>query len=196
MKNKKSWKVFRNDVIIIGTNDTLREWHIRKIMHYYIANNPYPDCMYLIPQNPVIFPKLIASTRTHPGFIDKMQTLTYVYAPTPDAHYSGIKSEANYFIDDYRNPICAAIVLAYHFGVKKLMSFCCDDVYEEKRPSTEQLNNGLWMYPQQKIAHNLIDGNLYWLRSGGINIAHHCCGPEYNNAIYVADDSIVNFFTK
>jgi hypothetical protein len=101
-----------------------------------------------------------------------------------------------YQIDDYRNSICAAILLAFRFHVRKLLLFCCDDAFDIERPASEKLENGLWIYPQQNVAHDLIDANLYWLSNQEYEVAikDHSSGPKYKNAGYIPMEGILDFF--
>jgi hypothetical protein len=104
--------------------------------------------------------------------------------------------EVSYQVDDYRNPICAAINLAYHFGVEKLGLFCCDDSFAEKRDGATQLPNGLWTYEPQLIAHGLIEGCLHWLKkTEKINIVDCSSGPIYKNVQYITPDNIKSYFS-
>lgn len=182
------------DVTIIGVNEVLRQWKNNRKMGYYVVNNPYSECMELLSEKSNIFPTLLASIRTCPEFIDKFNGLTYTYNPTVDNYYGGQKSESDYFIDDYRNPICASIILSYKFNVKKLMLLFCDNALGEHRAASEEIQNGLWLYPQQRVSHNLIDANLYWLKKLGIKIGYYSHGPEYKNATYIEEGDIANFF--
>lgn len=182
------------DVTIIGVGETLGLWASTSKMQYYVVNNPYEDCLHMLPKQQRVFPRCIASMRTNTGFIERFNGIVYTYSPVNALSYSGQKAEADYFIDDYRNPICAAVGLAYRFGVQKLLLLCCDDVYKEHRPATEKLDNGLWMYPQQKIAHNLIDGSLYWLKNSNVKMGYCSEGPEYKNATYIGEGDMVSFF--
>lgn len=170
--------------IIIGTNTTLKLWNVNKKMHFYVINNPYKDCMDYLPKNLKTLPKCIASTRTYPEFINTYPGVVYEYTPVKGRYYSGLKSESDYFIDDYRNSICAAIGLAYKFKVKKLLLLCCDNASDKEKSGMVKVND-FWMYPQHKIAHNIIDANLYWLKSKNIAIKYHSIGMEFKNAEYI-----------
>ena len=192
----KLLEILPSDVVVIGIGETLARWESSRKMQYYIVNNPFDDCLHLLPKQQKVFPKCIASMRTNPGFVEKFNGIVYSYSPTPTTTFSGQKPEADYLIDDYRNPICAAVGVAYRFSVQKLLLICCDDVYKEHRPATEKLNNGLWMYPQQKVAHDLIDGNLYWLKTANIKLGYCSEGPEYKNAGYIAEGDIAKFFAE
>ena len=184
------------EIAVIGVNEALSTWECNKKMDYYVVNNPYEECRQLLPKQQKTFPKCVASTRTLSDFVDIFPGITFTYSPVPATNYLGQKSEADYFIDDYRNAVCAAVGLSYKFGVKKLLLLCCDEVYDSYRPATEKLANHFWMYPQQKIAHDLVDGNLFWLKKANIKTGYCSDGPEYKNAGYIAEDSIAKFFAE
>ena len=69
------------------------------------------------------------------------------------------------------------------------------DLYKEERPGTEQTKDGLWVYPQQKMAHSLVDANLYWLQKAKIDIGYNDVGLDYKHATYITTDMIRRFFT-
>jgi hypothetical protein len=145
-------------------------------------------------------PKCIASTRTNYEFLFhyKDKGSIYKYCPVNEEGYTGRAYEKiKYQIDDYRNPICAALQLCYHFGTEKVLLFCCDDSFDQERPGAEKLHNGLWQYPQQNIAHGLIDATAYWLKSmkySETDVKDHSDGPLYENAAYINEDEIQSFF--
>ncbi len=181
------------DITIMGINDVLVNWHINRLINYYIINNPFEDCLNYLPtkQN---YAKCIASTRTCSSFIDKLKGIIYEYSPVTNKVFGGLKSDAEYFIDDYRNAACAAIGLAFRFNVKRLLLFGCDDVFKDQRPGSEILSNKMYIYPQQKISHKLIDGNFYWLKQTGTVIGCHSSYPEYKQANYITESDISRFF--
>lgn len=187
------------DVTIIAVNGALSKWDLsNKSINYYVANNPYAECMRHFPRKTKAFPKMIVSPRTNHEFVMSYKGMKYRYYPVNESTYCslGIK-EASWQIDDYRNPICAAIGLAFRFGVEKLMTFCCDDSFSDERPGANKLENGLWMYPQHEVAHGLIDGNLYWLtKQVYTEIRARDCssGLNYKNASYINIDDVVSFF--
>jgi hypothetical protein len=184
----------KDNTIVIGVNETLDKWNVPVKMFYYVINNPYEECLNFIPKNQKVWPRYICSSRTNPKFIEKTKGLIYTYAPVCDENYSGLKSEADYYIDDYRNPIAAAICLAYKFNVEKLMLLFSDEIYEEQRPATVEISKGIWTYPQQKIAHSIIDGNLHWLKTKEIKISYYPKCIEYKNAEYIDKEGLKDFF--
>jgi len=191
---QKELAKLNKSVTIIAVNGALAKWTATRVPAYYVVNNPYPECLHYLPK---MFPKCIASTRTNHTFLERYRGVKYRYLPVPDREYSGTHNhEVTYQIDDYRNPICAAIGLAYQFGVRRLLLACCDDSFEGQRPGAEQLPNGLWQYPQQRINHGFIDASVFWLRRLSKEIAVRSCsgGLEYSFAPYIAPEEIVTFF--
>lgn len=183
-----------NDVAIIGVHGALVKWELPKSMTYYVVNNPYQECLRYLPKNKKSLPKCIASIRTNHNFISGYKGMKYRYVPVSESSYKGMDTkETSYEIDDYRNPICAAIGLAYRFGVEKLLLLCCDDAFKDERPGAEKTADGMWIYPPQKTAHGLVDGCLYWLKNQQVSTASHSSGEVYNNAVYIEEDRIVSY---
>jgi len=200
-KHLKLVKMLPNDVAIIGVNQSLKMWKApEKNMTYYLTNNPYDECMKFMPRKNRGLPKCIASTRTNYEFLFnyKEKGNIYKYCPVNEDGYTGrIYEKIKYQIDDYRNPVCAALQLCYHFGTEKVLLFCCDDSFDQERPGAEKLHNGLWQYPQQDIAHGLIDATAYWLKSmkySETDVKDHSSGPLYENTAYINEDEIQSFF--
>jgi len=194
-----------NDVSIIAVNGALKKWSMSdrasedfRTINVYLANNPYPECMrYLPSKNSKYFPTCVASSRTYPEFLRQYGGNMYLYQPTPEIEF-GFHTKSRYFLDDYRNSICAAICLAYQFGAKSLMLLCCDDAYEDQRDGALQLENKLWTYPQQKLAEKIIDANLFWFKQSDedIKIANYSDGANYTNAVYIKSEEEAILFFK
>lgn len=201
-ENKIILNQLPEDVCVIGVNRSLVKWKttdglLKRKMNFFVVNNPYEECMRYMPAHGYR-PKCIISSRTYTKFVKKYNGVMYKYIPVSDQIFSG-ESAKYYQIDDYRNPICAAIGLAYKFKVQKLVLFGCDDVFDHERPAAQQLPNGLWMYPQHFISHHLIDGSLYWLRhQEDYDVEARDCsyGPIYNNASYIKMSDIKDFFNE
>lgn len=190
-----------SNVAIIGVNRTLAKWNVasKRIMNFYLINNPYGEATNYLPSSHRYFPNCVASTRTNPDFIKRYKGSTYCYMPVPEVNFNISRNDFAYCIDDYRNPICAAIGLAYRLGVVRLLLFCCDDVFDGYRPAAVELDNKLWMYPQHRTAHDLIDANLYWLKNQPYKrtlIGSHSAGPDYTHASYIQEGEAIDFFTK
>lgn len=185
------------NVCVIGVNRALAKWKdenglLKRQMNFFLVNNPYSECLSQLPKHRY-FPKCVVSNRTYPDFIKQYEGTLYRYSPVGERFFTS-GSDGYYQIDDYRNPICAAIGLSYKFKVKKLALFCCDDVFDTERPAAEQIHNGLWMYPQHKVSHSLINGNLYWLRKSGVEIQDFSMGLKYDDIETNNVENIGSFF--
>lgn len=187
------------DVCVLGVNRSLAKWQLngellKRQLNFFVANNPYPDCASCLPKHRY-FPQCIVSSRTNPEFVKQYKGTLYKYIPVFDTALAG--DTGSYFqIDDYRNPVCAAIGLAYRFGAKKLGLFCCDDAFEQERPAAEKLHNGLWAYPQHKMSHSLIEGNLYWLQHSGAEVKDFSSGYKYGSIETLQHTECVKFFAS
>lgn len=181
------------DVTVIGVNKSFAYWESSRRLNYYVVNNPYEECLFYYPSTVRVWPKCIASTRTNHEFLKNYRGTAYTYNAVADEVYSGARTESSYFVDDYRNPVCAAICLAYRFKVKRLLLLSILDLYEQERPGTES-HNGLWIYPQQTMAQSIIDTNLYWLQKAKINVAYNDSGPDYEFASYINDSEVKGYF--
>lgn len=189
-----------SDIAVIATNRALAKWNCKCKIDYFVINNPYPECSLQMPQR--YFPKCVASSKTNPDFIreyDEQGGLIYKYSPVAEAHFSPTPNRSICVIDDYRNPICAAIGLVYSLSVKKLLLYCCDDAFNTDRPGAEQLSNGLYIYPQHRLSHRIIEANLYWYnrkQKSKITLGDHSNGPEYSEVPYITEKDIVKFFEQ
>lgn len=193
---------------VLAINNALKMWQLlntstppdeRKTINAYVVNNPYAEALsFLPPKNAKYFPTCIASIRTNDEFVKKYRGDVYVYRPTFENEF-GLSSTETYYVDDYRNPICACIDLAFHFGAKKIMLVCCDNSFSEQRDYAVKLQNDLWTYPQHVYFHRIIDAKLYWLKNykeREIKVSDYSSGPEYVNAQYIHDESeALSFFT-
>ena len=189
---------FPNDICILAVNRALASWELvgKKSINAYVVNNPYKECLNLLPKNHH-YPKCIASLRTNREFVKSYKNDIYAYCPTLDHHF-GLEHHEKYFVDDYRSPICAAIALAYQFGVEKLMLMCCDDSFKDKRDFAVQLENNLWTYPQNLKLKSIVDANLYWLghqTDKEVKIADWSDAGYYANATYInSEKEALDFF--
>ena len=186
---------------IIGVNGSLAKWSLQeRSLSWYVANNPYDECMRYLPRRGRTLPKCIASCRTNYRFLSAYKGTKYKYYATNESKYAGVGSkEARWHVDDNRNSICAAINLAYHFGAERILLFCCDDSFSGDRPAALRLANGLYEYPQQKIAHGIIDGYFYWLKHHPyykFKIGDHSSGEEYKYATYISEEDFLPFFQQ
>lgn len=197
----KLLKELPQNVAILAVNRALAKWSLTtpdnwRSINFYVVNNPYKECVHYIPKKHGYFPTCVASSRTDADFLNRYRGNLYLYEPSQETGF-GKYNPVKYCIDDYRNPICAAIGLAFQFGVEKLMLLCCDDSFSEERPAMVKLSNDLWTYPQHLVSHDIIDANLYWLshqEEVEVEICDHSSGPEYTNARYITEENINEFF--
>jgi hypothetical protein len=192
-------------VTILAVNRVLPKWTLysngpdRRAINAVVINNPYQEAFLSMPGNITYFPACIASMRTNYEFLKKYRGDVYTYCSTPDQTF-GVTRKESYFIDDYRNPICAALALAYRFYAKKIMFVCCDDAFKERRDTSVLLENGLYVYPQQLKSYSIIDANLGWImreKDNDVIVADYSSGPKYKNATYISsEDEALNFFKE
>lgn len=184
------------DVAIFSVNKSLLLYnHSKKRpINFYIANNPYDDCMSFLPVKTSYYPACLLSYRTNAKFVQAYKSkIKYFYEPTPENHLMQRRDLVCF--DDYRNPICAAISLAYHFRVSKLMLFCCDKSFSDKRDASVQLKNGLYTYEKNLLADAVINAHLSWMMLQDVKVANYSKGKEYNNSTYIQNESeMLDFF--
>lgn len=197
-KKQKLLAQIPKDVTIIGVLGSLARWPVNnRLMNYYVVNNPYSDCLkYFGKRHIRHFPKCIASIKTNSDFLSNYRGNIYKYMPVYESSYSSrFQKEASVQIDDYRNPICAAIQLAYMFNPQKIFLLGCDDSFDNERPGAEKLENGLYQYPQQRTAHELIDAKLFWIKTlvyQEINLYYNSNGLKFENATYIDEEEILS----
>lgn len=185
------------DIKIIAINGALANWPLtERYPNYYLINNPYLESMKFFPRKLKSHPTCLASTKTYSEFLKNYRGVIITYNAVDEVYYKCRKSiEPVFQIDDYRNPICAAIQLAYMFNPQKIFLLGCDDSFENERPSAEKLDNGLYQYPQQRTAHELIDAKLFWIKTlvyQEINLYYNSHGLKFENATYIDEEEILN----
>lgn len=189
------------DVKIICVNRALANWHmlgkseLQRAVSLYVANNPHVEATSYIPKHGY-WPNLLASTRTRPELAERWRGEVFFYSPPPNAAYSSKFSDVDLVLDDYRNPISAAISLCAKLKSQKVLLFCCDSSFDINRPASVELPNGLWTYPQHLVAHNIIDAQLGWLKKNDVEVRSHSSGPNYKNAAYISKEDVTQFFLQ
>ena len=196
------------DILVLAVHRAAKNWKLmspelppehQRPINALVANNPFPEAMSDMP--PMYYPTCVASSRTYYPFLKKYPGNVFVYEPIPEDEFGTEKAE-KYFIDDYRNPICAAIGLAYRFGVTDLMLISCDYAFPQEKEFAEELPNGLWSYPQQLQAQEIIDANLHWFANREdedreIRVADWSDGAKYANATYISsEEEALSFFPE
>lgn len=160
-QHKESIPNLPENTCIITVNQAFRLWQSTVYPEYYLICNTSESAMSVLPTK--IFPKLFASKRTYSTFVKRYKNIIYFYDPVPDFTYqSPYTKESELLIDDYRNPICACLGLAYSLRVSRIFLAYCSHAYKEHRDGTELLEEGIYQYPQQKLADKIVDGNLFW----------------------------------
>lgn len=158
---------------IIAVNGALNKWQLvgescnyddRKSINYYIINNPYIESLGFLPKSHRYYPRCLMSLRTYPEFVQKYLGTKLFYQPCPDRCYHGF-SFSDFYVDEYRNPVIAALSLAVNFGAERITLFGCDDSFDKARPGCEKLENNLYCYPQQIKSDLIIDGFLSWIKN-------------------------------
>lgn len=146
---------------VIAVNNAMRFWESNRFPDFLLVNNPFDNITAQTPRNG--WPKLIASRRTNNKFVANYRNIKYFYDPTCDLKYqSPIAKKTNGHIDDYRNPICAALGCAYYFQSKNIFLCYCSNAYKAERPGCEKIDENYWCYPQQITANKIINANLFW----------------------------------
>ena len=191
-KKSQLTKDLPDDVCIVTVNKALKKWEVERKVSYYVVNNPCSESVACIPKNN--FPKCFASTRTNPSFLNAYKGMIFTYCPANEKYYSGISKTTNVKIDDYRNPICAAIGILYKLGIQQLLLLCTDDSFAEERPGAEKMENGLWTYPQHIVSNRIIDADLYWLSKKEVKIGNCSSGPKLECAAYISEEEVKGFF--
>lgn len=188
-------KELGEDVAIIVVNKALKKWEVKeKNVNFFVVNNPYEEVNFDMPSK--YFPVCLASTRSNFKFLNNYPGVKYLYEPTPEKGF-GYSKNQKYFVDDYRNPISAAVFFAYKFGASKIMLFSCDNSFVQEKPGSVLLNNGYYTYPQHLRSQDIIDAQLFWLSRINIKVADYSFGKEYNNAAYIRnDDEFKQFFLE
>lgn len=185
---------------IIAVNGALRKWSLPRSPTCYVVNNPYDDCLRFLPRPGTPLPRCIASVRTNHRFLKSYDSNKYRYYPVNDPSFASTgANEVHWQVDDYRNPVCAAISLAYRFGAETITLFCCDDSFESERPASVKVADGLWTYPQHVKVRNTIDGMFFWLRnhpSQKYGLYDHSSSGKYRFAEYIHEKDFPSFFNK
>lgn len=184
------------NVAIIAVNRTLVKWKVGRKIDFFLVNNPYAECMNQMPSHRY-YPRCVVSSRAYPEFVGLYKSrggFIETYSPTPEPGYSSpVRTLCT--LDDYRNPVCAAINLAYKLGASRVLTLCCDDSFEGERAAAVELSNGLWTYPQHLISHGTVSAMMSWYKKiKGVKVADHSSGPICEEVPYIHQDEVRAFF--
>ena len=189
-------------ICVIAVNKSLNLWELvsnncknKKAISYYVINNPYPESEVFLPKNNY-YPKCISSIRTSPEFVSNYKGPIYAYTPSQEKNYSGIFKNS-LVLDDYRNPICAAISFTKILKTKRILLMCCDNSFKENKPGSIAIEDGMFCYPQQNIVKNIIDAKLYWSKKQEIKTGYFSFGEKIDNAEYISSEQgVLDFFME
>lgn len=180
---------------IILTNNSLKKWNNIKVLpDLFVENNPLKNCLNNI--NPRIFPNCLLSTRTHPDFVKvyKYKNISF-YDPSPSNKFNSPNKEViKNYLDDYRNPICAAINYCFLCNVKNLYLLYCSDAMEKERPASVLHNDNVhYQYPQNKLSEKIIDSMIFWYRKENkySNIFYHGLNKTFKYATYIQKEDLI-----
>lgn len=163
------FKIMPENTCLITVNQALKLWNASIFPNYYLVLNTGINAMPLFPDK--LYPRLVASRRLYHDFLENYKNVIYFYDPVPDTYYqSQMSKDSLLLIDDYRNPICACIGLANYFNVEKLYLAFCSHAFKEYREGTIKIGSGVFQYPQQRLADQVVDGNLFWLNAARPNM--------------------------
>lgn len=184
-------------ITIIGVNGSLKKWPIKsRNMNYYLSNNPFREVMNDLPNRRTL-PKGIFSSRVYHEFAEIYTGAKYFYDPVPSKTYGLKNASSQIKIDDYRNPLVAAIRFAQIVGCQRLCLLCCDDLLSFERVGNKKLTENTWIFPQQIMAHEIIDGNLFWIKNSSIfpmSVVYNSCGLPFENADAIKTEDIAKYF--
>jgi hypothetical protein len=191
-ENHKLFDKVRNDVCIIAVNHAARFWESARFPNFLLINNPTDGAMSCLPTR--AFPRLLASRRTYTKFLQSYNNIIYFYDPVPQEEYSSpIFKENQTMVDDYRNPVCAAIALAHKYRLGNIYLASCSSAYTESRFGTNEIEDGLHQYPQQKLGDDIIDANLFWYKFSNkySKIYHTGIENSYQFSTYLQTDDFI-----
>ena len=182
-----------DDWCVICIRNAARYWQAVKFPDFLLVQNPFNTCLSQMPDRQ--FPKLIVSRRTNTRFVVGYRNVKYVYDAVCDRKYQSPYAKASKtYIDEYRNPICAAIGCAFNFNAKNIFLAYCSDAYKETRPGSIEISENLFCYPQQVLANKIVNANLFWQKFTNINCNIFYTGVKnsFTFAKYLQHDEFKN----
>lgn len=144
---------------VLSVNNTIISWNATKYPNFYLTNS------FNKPSSMNFLPRLICSQRMDYDFLKNYRNNKFVYSPTPNYKFSSPNSiDETCFIDEYRNPICASISCSHKFRASRIFLAFCSEGYETKKEGMIDVGDGIFMYPQQILANNIINHMIFWYR--------------------------------
>jgi hypothetical protein len=182
----------RLGITVIGTNGCMT-CKSRVIPSVYLFNS-VDNVSSWFPNTLQVLPPCIVSVRSNPEFVKKYRSrnkLMYTYVPTPNKNFGSNYFNSFYTVDDYRNPICAGINLAFRWQASRIILIAPHDLFSEERPGTKKIAQNIHIYPQQELAHSFIDGSLYWIKEAGIETWVISSGPKFEFATNFEPEQVI-----
>lgn len=196
-QNSSEWlDKLPTDIKIITVYGASRFWNSKRLPNYMVLTDPFETSLSYLPEK--LFPILLSSARSCNQFIERYPNKIYKYYTTPDETYeSPVSYENQKYIDEYRSAISAAIVIASKMNCEKLCIAYPINAYVKERPGTIKLDEtNYFYYPQQKIARNIIDANLFWYKMNkqNINISYIGMKNSLLFANYIEPNNLNKFY--
>lgn len=184
-----------NKKFIILTNNSLKKWDNLKVLpDLFVENNPFKEALNNISYK--YYPNCLISTRTFYQFVNNYKYKNInLYNPTPLEFYNPItKIDDSKYLDDYRNPICAAINYSYLCNAKNIFFLYCSEAFEEEKPATILHNDGIhYQYQQNKLSEKIIDSMIFWIRKNNksCNVFYHGLDKTFKFASYIEKEDLI-----
>jgi len=184
-----------NKKFIILTNNALKKWDNLKVLpDLFVENNPFKEALNNISYK--YYPNCLISTRTFYQFVNNYKYKNInLYNPTPLEFYNPItKIDDSKYLDDYRNPICAAINYSYLCNAKNIFFLYCSEAFEEEKPATILHNDGIhYQYQQNKLSEKIIDSMIFWIRKNNksCNVFYHGLDKTFKFASYIEKEDLI-----
>jgi len=180
---------------IILTNNSLRKWNNFDVLpDLFIENNPYKNALNNI--NSRIFPNCLLSNRIYPEFINMYKYKNiHFYNPTPSLNFNSQSStDISNYLDDYRNPICAALNYCFLCNAENINLLYCSEGMDKEKPASFLHNDGIhYQYNQNKSADEIINGMIFWYRKNKrhSNIFYHGLDKSFKFGSYIKKEDLI-----
>jgi hypothetical protein len=173
---------------IFCVNNTVLLWNAKKYPNFFLTNS------FNRPSGMNFYPRLLCSQRMDYDFLKNYRNNKFVYSPTQNYKFSSPNSlDETCFIDEYRNPICASINCAYKFNATRIFLAFCSEGYENEKDGMINVEENLFMYPQQKVANDVINNMIFWYRysNPNVKIFHTGVKNSFSFAKYLRLDDFI-----
>jgi hypothetical protein len=181
-------KLNSQNYFIICLNTTLSLWENKnRTPDLFLNNNSTKDC--LRHANNKISVPCVCSTRVNMDFYKEHRGPIRRYGITEslNLHFDRLPGQT-IRLDEYRNPVCAAVHLCWVNNIKNIILVGCTNGTIEEKMGTIKYGN-LYKLPSQKISDEIIDAMLMWYISANKE-ATICSIGETNSFNFSTDLSI------